>query len=123
MLSKQLSIACKEIIAKDIYDEKQVIDVLSFINNFKGMYLYPRVIRRKFNIDMAKIYEILNYLVKYNILSLAFEIYCNDCDKFQNEVYDSLNEVPKNITCEYCGKDIDFNKDIIVVYRVHKSEQ
>lgn len=123
MLSKQLSIACKEIIAKDIYDEKQVIDVLSFINNFKGMYLYPRVIRRKFNIDMAKIYEILNYLVKYNILSLAFEIYCNDCDKFQNEVYDSLNEVPKNITCEYCGKDIDFNKDIIVVYKVHKSEQ
>lgn len=122
MLSKQLSIAYKDIIAKDIYSEKQVADVLEFIDKFKGTYLYPRVIRRKFNIDMAKVYEILNQLVKNNILSLAFEIYCNDCDKFQNQVYDSLNEIPKDITCEYCGRDIDFNKDIIVVYKVCKNE-
>lgn len=123
MLSKQLSAAYKEIMAKDIYDEKQVADILSFINKFKGIYLYPRVVKRKFNIDMVKVYEILNQLVKYNVLSLAFEIYCNECDKFQNYVYDSLNEIPKNIACEYCGKDIDFNKDIIVVYRVCKNEQ
>ena len=48
---------------------------------------------------------------------------CNDCDKFQNNVYDSLNEIPKDITCEYCGKDIDFKKDIIVIYKVCKNEQ
>ncbi|HCW53410.1 MAG TPA: hypothetical protein DG753_06675 [Clostridium sp.] len=118
MLSKQLSIAYK-----DIYSEKQVVDVLVFIDKFKGTSLYPRAIGRKFNIDMAKVYEILNQLVKNNILSLSFEIYCNDCDKFQNHVYDSLNEIPNDITCEYCGKNIDFNKDIIVVYKVCKNEQ
>lgn len=123
MLSKQLSIAYKDILSKGIYDEKQVLDMLSFIDKFKGIYLYPRVIKRKFNIDMIKVYEILNQLVRYNILSLAFEIYCNECDKFQNDVYDSLNEILKNITCEYCGKDIDFNKDIIVIYKVCKNEQ
>ena len=57
-----------------------------------------------------------------NVLSLAFEIYCSGCDKFQNEVYDSLNEIPRDINCEYCGDDIDFNKDIIVVYKVIKNE-
>lgn len=122
MLSKQLSNAYKEIIEKYIYDQEQVKDILDFINNFKGVYLYPRVIRRKFHIDMVKVYEVLNVLVKYNALNLAFEIYCNECDKFQNDVYDSLNDIPNNIACEYCGKDINFNKDIIVVYKVCKNE-
>lgn len=122
MLSEQLLIAHKDILNKNICSEKEIEDVIGFIESFKGTYLYPRVLKRKFNIDMAKAYEILNELVKIGALQLAFEIYCDDCDKFQNVVYDSLNEIPKNITCEYCGHDIDFNKDIIVIYKVNKNE-
>lgn len=122
MLSEQLLIAHKGILDKNICSEKEIEDVIGFLETFKGIYLYPRVLKRKFNIDMSKAYEILNELVKIGILQLAFEIYCSDCDKFQNVVYDSLNEIPKNITCEYCGYDIDFNKDIIVIYKVNKNE-
>ena len=122
MLSEQLLIAHKDILDKNICSEKEIEDIIGFIESFKGIYLYPRVLRRKFNIDMAKAYEILNELVRIGVLRLAFEIYCSDCDKFQNAVYDSLNEIPKNITCEYCGHDIDFNKDIIVIYKVNRNE-
>lgn len=122
MLSEQLLIAHKDILDKNICSEKEIEDVIGFIESFKGTYLYPRVLKRKFNIEMAKAYEILNELVKEGVLQLAFEIYCSNCDKFQNLVYDSLNEIPKNITCEYCGHDIDFNKDIIVIYKVNRNE-
>ena len=95
MLSEQLLIAHKDILDKNICSEKEIEDIIGFIESFKGIYLYPRVLRRKFNIDMAKAYEILNELVRIGVLRLAFEIYCSDCDKFQNAVYDSLNEIPK----------------------------
>lgn len=122
MLSEQLLIAHKEILDKNICSQKEIEDVIGFIESFKGIYLYPRVLKRKFNIDMSKAYEILNELVNVGVLQLAFEVYCNKCDKFQNTVYDSLNEIPKNTNCEYCGNDIDFNKDIIVIYKVNKNE-
>lgn len=70
-----------------------------------------------------KAYEILNQLVKNYILRLAFEVYCNKCNKFQNNIYDFLNEIPRFINCRHCEGNINFNKDIIVIYKVNENKE
>lgn len=122
MLLEQLSSAQEYLTKHTTYNLNDINNIITFLSDFKGTYIYPRIFKRKFNIDMVKAYEILNNLVRLNILKLSFEVYCNKCDKFQNDIYDSLNEIPKNLTCEYCDKDIDFSKDIIVIYRVCSDE-
>ena len=114
----QLLMLQNKLIQDSGFEEKLINEILEFIKSFKGTLLYPRVIKRKFRIDMKNTYIILNELVKNDLLTIAYEIYCSECDKFQNDIYDSLNEIPKNISCEYCGKDIDTMKDAIVVFKV-----
>ncbi|MBM6820685.1 hypothetical protein [Clostridium saudiense] len=114
----QLLMLQNKLIQDSGFEEKLINEILEFIKSFKGTLLYPRVIKRKFRIDMKNTYIILNELVKNDLLTIAYEIYCSECDKFQNDIYDSLNEIPKNICCEYCGKDIDIMKDAIVVFKV-----
>lgn len=116
----QLLILQNKLIQDSGFEEKLINEILEFIKNFKGTILYPRVIKRKFRIDMRSTYIILNELVKNDLLTIAYELYCSECDKFQNDIYDSLNEIPKNICCEYCGKDIDIMKDAIIVFKVKK---
>lgn len=117
MLLEQLSIALKEIQDSKEFNLEDVKNIGSFLEKFQGEYIYPRIFKRKFDIDMKTSYEILNVLVAKKIIKLAFEIYC-DCNKFQNEVYDSLNEIPSDLSCEYCGRDIDIKRDLIVIYKV-----
>lgn len=114
----QLLMLQNKLIQDSGFEEKLINEILEFIKSFKGTLLYPIVIKRKFKIDMISTYIILNELVKNDLLTIAYEIYCSECDKFQNDIYDSLNEIPENISCEYCGKDIDIMKDAIVVFKV-----
>ena len=114
----QLLMLQNKLIQDSGFEEKLINEILEYIKSFKGTLLYPIVIKRKFKIDMISTYIILNELVKNDLLTIAYEIYCSECDKFQNDIYDYLNEIPENISCEYCGKDIDIMKDAIVVFKV-----
>ena len=114
----QLLILQNKLIQDNGFEEKLINEILEFIKSFKGTILYPIVIKRKFKIDIRNTYIILNELVKNDLLTIAYEIYCSECDKSQNDIYDSLNEIPENIYCEHCGKDIDIMKDAIVVFKV-----
>ena len=119
-LLDQLLMLQNKLIQDSGFEEKLINEILEFIKSFKGTLLYPIVIKRKFRIDIKNTYIILNELVKNDLLTIAYEIYCSECDKFKNDIYDSLNEIPENISCEYCGKDIDIMKDVIVVFKVKK---
>ena len=117
-LLDQLLTLQNKLIQDSGFEEKLINEILEYIKSFKGTILYPIVIKRKFKIDIRNTYIILNELVKNDLLTIAYEIYCSECDKFQNDIYDSLYEIPENISCEYCGKDIDIMKDAIVVFKV-----
>ena len=114
----QLLMLQNKLIQDSGFEEKLINEILEFIKSFKGTILYPIVIKRKFKIDIRNTYIILNELVKNDLLTIAYEIYCSECDKFQNDIYDSLNEIPENISCKYCSKDINIMKDAIVVFKV-----
>ena len=114
----QLLMLQNKLIQDSGFEEKLINEILEFIKSFKGTLLYPIVIKRKFKIDIRNTYIILNELVKNDLLTIAYKIYCSECDKFQNDIYDSLNEIPENIYCEHCGKHIDIMKDAIVVFKV-----
>lgn len=121
MLSKQLLNIYNELDTLGKYDSQVILGITEFIDHYTGLYLYPRVIRRKFNIEMREIYDILSYFEKDKVLSLAYEVYCNQCNKFQDTIYHAINEIPKDINCEYCGKDLN-SEDIIVIYKVNRNE-
>ena len=114
----QLLILQNKLIQDSGFEEKLINEILEFIKSFKGTILYPIVIKRKFKIDIRNTYIILNELVKNDLLTIAYEIYCSECDKSRNDIYDSLNEIPENIYCEHCGKHIYIMEDAIVVFKV-----
>ena len=118
MLQEQLSKICKEIGELNKYDSNTTEQILKFVTKYQGNFIYPRVVKRKFKISMQEAYELLDIFVDNNLLALAFEVYCNHCDKFQNKVYDDLREISLDLQCEYCYAEINKMQDIIVIYKV-----
>jgi len=93
-----------------------------FINFFKlyslGNWVYPGVLKRKTKIPIKEIYIILSELEVQGILKSYFEIICNECNKTEGEVYESIDDIPKDLLCEICGRPINSSKNTILIYKV-----
>ena len=105
----------------NLVSDAQLDTLVNLLRGYKkDRIIYPGTIKRHLGIDMKKAYEILNILLDHNLLEINFEIYCNQsgCEKFQNTIYKTINEIPNDLTCEYCGSEINKTKDAIVIFRV-----
>lgn len=121
MSQEQLSNIYQDIKQLNKYTDEEINSIIKTILDYQGIYVYPRVIKRKLKTTMSDAYDVLDIFLEHGILTLAFEIYC-ECTKFQNTVYDSISEIPNDLLCEYCYKPIDKYKDPIVIYKVVKHE-
>jgi hypothetical protein len=108
-----------KVIDSNIITNAQSEKLITLLKNYeKNRIVYPGTIKRHLNISMKESYEVLNILLKEGILSMCFEVYCNSCEKFQNNIYDNVKDIPEDLTCEYCGHEFNRLEDSIVVYKI-----
>lgn len=97
---------------------------IEFIKISKNNWIYPDALQRYIKCDIVDMYIALEYLVDNNVLENYIEVYCPKCYRYIGYYYKTLFEVPDDIGCPHCDKEIE-NKDhnntttnnTIVVYK------
>ena len=93
-------------------------EILSFINGYKeGCFIYPRVIKRYFNIDGLQVYKILEDLVDKNVLKRSYQLQCSGCGHSDNIFYETLNQIDDLLICSCCRKEMNVVKDVVLFYK------
>ncbi len=120
MLSNTLSQI--EVIIQNKLDDVVLNELMDFFKHYKkGMWLYPGVFIRKYNISMECIYEILNEMEKQGIIQSYYELYCSQCQK-SNGVVKLFNELPETFECELCNCELPTIENAVIIYQVIKDE-
>lgn len=99
----------------DIESNKELIE---FLKKFKkDEFIYPSVIKRKFNLEDKQIYNILKLLEDENILKLYYEVFCGYCSK-SLKLYEYYSELEKTIFCDDCEEESITLNNIKIIYKV-----
>lgn len=107
----------EQILAKQLNKETTEA-VLNFLKNYKcGMYIYPGVFKRKFNISIEEIYSLLNEMEKIGVLQSYYELVCSRCQKVMGTVR-LFNELPDSFVCELCGEELPTLSNSVLIYKV-----
>lgn len=104
---------------ENLLSESQLDELITKLSSYeKGKIVYPGTIKRHLGISIKEAYRVLFLLQKNGVLEVNYEVYCHACDKFQDVIFKNLSEIPDDLDCQLCRKDIDREKDLIVVFRV-----
>lgn len=85
-----------------------------------GDYVYPGHLKSKIAVDIKVSYKMLEELKKQGFLENLYEVYCFDCNKSKGIFLESLEEFNPDWYCDFCGKKISLEENIIVLYKVVK---
>lgn len=85
-----------------------------------GDYVYPGHLKSKLVIDIKIAYKILEELKVQGYLENLYEVYCFDCNKSKGIFLDSLEQFNPDLYCDFCGKSLSLEENIIVLYKVAK---
>lgn len=88
----------------------------------KDSLVYPSALKSKLNIDIVKMYEILEDIKLMGILERNYEVYCFECSHFKGKILRTPTDMEENFTCDFCNHEFDPIKDTILIYRVIKDE-
>lgn len=100
------------------YQQKKSEEYFSILR--PGDYVYPGHLKSKLVIDIKEAYYILEELKKQGYLRNLYEIYCFDCNKSKGIFLDSLEQFDPDLYCDFCGKKLSIEENIIVLYKVVK---
>ena len=113
-----LLILQKEFCDNKISDEKAK-RICAFISNYKtGSWIYPGVIRRRFNMDIKLVYRILNLLQKNGYIESYFEVCCRKCKRSLGDVYRNYDDIPDTLECGNCGVETNAPQNAYIIYKV-----
>lgn len=97
--------------------------VLNFLKNYKsGTYIYPGVLKRKFNISIDSVYTILNEMEKSGMVQSCYELVCSRCQKVMGTVH-LFSELPDTFTCEICGEELPALSNSLLIYKVVATDE
>lgn len=85
-----------------------------------GELVYAGMFKSKLNISIKEAYKILDELKQQGFLIHWYEIYCHDCDKSTGIFIDSPRKFSEDLYCDYCGKHLSMEENLIVLYKVVK---
>lgn len=60
----------------------------------------------------------LEDLKEQGFLSNIYEVYCFDCNKSKGIFLDSITSFSPDMCCDFCGKELTLEENIIVLYKV-----
>ncbi|GEM_PF-1274110 len=111
----------ESLMQKHIISEYQADQLMKNMKYWKlNDTIYPGTIMAKINAEINMVYTILDFIKDLGILEVNYEIYCQQCNKFNGKVYRTLGSIPKGLCCDECNHIIDIFTDTIVIYRVVK---
>lgn len=107
-----------------IINEKRIKILLNHIEKYwkKDKIVYPTQIKSLLYISYKQTYEILDIIKELGVLEYNFQVYCSECEKFQDfKILKSLNQFPEELYCEGNHR-LSPLKDTVLIYKVIRDE-
>ncbi|MCB2361975.1 hypothetical protein [Clostridium estertheticum] len=108
-------------------DEDKIINILEYIQQKPlNSYVYPELFDEKFNISINECMRVFILLEKKNTLKQVYKVYCPICKDFSESIFEDINELEEQTTCENCGKEL-FEKEnpykyVVIYFKVLRNE-
>lgn len=81
-------------------------------------YIYAGHLKSKISVDIKTAYRMLEELKEQGFLSNIYEVYCFDCNKSKGIFLDSITAFNPDMCCDFCGKELNVEDNLIVLYKV-----
>lgn len=115
----QLNILSK---LREILTENQINELNEFLEFHNGGYITSGDVSNRLDISFEDAKNVTKELFRYNYTDMKFKIYCNnEIDMCETETFDSIEDIP-NEKCEKCEKGCSILPNIIIIYKVLKSD-
>ena len=115
MMSQNL---LEKILINKIDDKINFKELVNFLVMFKkGQFIYPSIIKRKFNISDEEIYNILNILEKEKYLKMYYEVFCGFCSK-SLKIYEYYSQLEEMTYCDDCEENNITLNNVKIIYKV-----
>lgn len=111
----------RDLLEKILNDKNQlnIDEIIKFLITFKkGSFIYPSVLKRKFQMSDEDVYKILSKLEKEKVLKLFYELFCYQCNNSIG-LFEYYSQIPTKIICEQCESYLGID-NIKIVYKVIK---
>ena len=95
---------------------QQYLEILKLYTT--GKWIYPGAIKRKLNVSITEVYEVLSCLENAGLIKGYYEIYCNNCQHSAGEIFETFNELPEEYECEHWGCVFSGLENAILVFKV-----
>jgi Fe2+ or Zn2+ uptake regulation protein len=83
--------------------------------------IYPGYLQSRLEIDIQTAYKFLECLKGQGYLKNLYEVYCFECNKNNGKYLESLEQFSPNLCCNFCGKHLSLDSNILVLYKVIKT--
>jgi len=111
----------EQLINDIILDDKKAKKILDFLKLYKvENYIYPNIFVNRCKISLKESYDIMSILRENGYVKPVFALYCFKCQKFVTGPYDSMNEIPEDIECDFCDETLNISDNIVTYYEVIK---
>lgn len=103
----------------NLINEQQLQILLNILGRLHlDDYLYPGVIKRQLQVDSVMAYKLLSVIEQQGFIKACFEIVCFACNKTTGEIYDSIAEIPSEIYCPCCERELNAMENAVLIFRV-----
>lgn len=95
--------------------------IVEFLGHYKSQdWIYPSALHRKLKLDLKLIYEVLELCADLGLIEQYMEIYCPNCNRYTNQWFKTITDIPEEIYCPHCDEVINNPLEhAIVIYRVN----
>ena len=95
-------------------------DLIDFLKIYKkGSFIYPSVLKRKFNYSDKEVYNILSILEKEKVITMFYEVICDNCNK-SIQLVQYYKDLEDYYYCEDCENNLNALYSAKIVYKVEK---
>ena len=120
MLSNTLAVI--ETLINQKLNNVDVPQLIEFFRHYKkDMWIYPGVLKRKFNLSVSEVYELLLEIEKEGLIQSYYELYCGGCQKSNGHVR-LFNELPETFYCESCNLELPTLENSVIIFKVVKDD-
>lgn len=94
---------------------------IAFLNQHyrSGTWIYPSALHRRLKVNIVDVYKILDACEEVGIVEQYLQIYCPYCQRFTGISYQTIFDIPEEVSCINCDNEIQMpSKHAVIIYKV-----
>lgn len=103
-----------------LLDEERTDKFMTMLKHSgKEMLIYPGYIMKELDTTSNIVYRMLRFLKDEGLVKEKYGVKCMACSTYQDAIYGSFEEMPRDLECIRCSSKIDKDEEYLVIYKIY----